>query len=108
MCLGMGGGHLDPQSCFAFGNDGEAEADDEDSVFEELFGHRDGSFGWTDDDGADGGGGFEDIEIGVGLNLLAAVFRDVTEFLNTLRLIHERADRGIGARGDGDWEGVAE
>ena len=101
-------GHLDSESCFAFGDDGVAEADDEDAVFEELFGHRDGSFGWADDDGADGGGGFEDIKIRVDLDLLAAIFRDVAELLHALGFVHQRADRGVCTRGDGDRQGVAE
>ena len=106
MLFGMGGGHLDSESCFAFRDDGVAEADDEDVVFEELFGHGDGGGGLAHNDGADGGGGFEDIEIRVGRDLLAAVLCDVAELLDALGLIHERADRGVGARGDGDREGV--
>lgn len=108
MRFSMGRGHLDSESCFAFGDDGESEADDEDAMVEEFFGHGDRGRGFADDDGADRGGGFEDIEVGFGFDLLAAVLRDIAEFLDTLWLIHQRADRGVGARGDGDGEGVAE
>lgn len=107
MLFGVCGRHLDSESCFAFGDDGVAEADDEDAVVEELFGHGDGGGGFSHDDGADRGGGFEDIELGVRLDLLAAVVGDVAEFLGTLGLIHERADRGVGAGGDCDGERVA-
>ena len=108
MGFGVGRGHLDAESCFAFGDDGETETDDENSVWEELFGHCDRCFGWADNDRADRGGGFEDFELGVLFDLLAAVLRDVTEFLDTLGIVHERADRGVGARGDGYREGVGE
>ena len=95
MFFGVGGGHLDAESCFAFGDDGVSEADDEDVVFEELFGHGDGGCGLADDDWADGGGGFEDIEVGFGFDLLAAIGRDVAESLDTLGFVDERADRGV-------------
>lgn len=108
MLFCVGCGHLDAESCFAFGDDGVAEADDEDVVVEQLFGHCDRGCGFSDDDGADRGGGFEDIEVGFGFDLLTAVLRDVAEFLDALGLVHQRADRGVGARGDGDWEGVGE
>ena len=104
----MSRGHLDSESCFAFGDDGVAEADDEDAVVEEFLGHCDRGCGFSHDDGADRGGGFEDIEVGFALDLLAAVLRDVAEFLDALGLVHQRADRGVGAGGDGDWEGVTE
>ncbi len=76
-------------------------------MVEELFGHGDGFFGGADDDGADGGWRVEDLEIGVGLDLLAAVGGDVAEFLDALGFVHEGLDRGVCAGGDGDWEGVA-
>ncbi len=108
MLSGMGSRHLDSQSCFAFGNDGVAEADDEDVVLQELFGHRDGFFGGADDDWADRGGGVEDIEVGFGFDLLAAVFRDVAEFFNALRFGHQCLDRGIGAGSNRDRQSVGE
>ncbi len=107
MLFGVGDGHLDSESGFAFGDDGVAEADDEDVVFEELFGHGDGFFGGADDDGADGCWGVEDFEIGFGFDLLAAVGGDVAEFLDALGFVHEGLDRGVCTGGDGDWEGVA-
>jgi len=107
MFLRMCRGHLDSESGFAFGDDGVAEADDEDVVVEELFGHGDGSFGGADDDGADGCWGVEDFEIGFGFDLLAAVGGDVAEFLDTLGFVHEGLDRGVCTGGDGDGEGVA-
>jgi len=106
MCLGVGGRHLDSQSCFAFGDDGVAEADDEDVVPEELFGHGDGGFGGADDDGADGGGGFEDIEIGLGGDLFAAVLRDVLEPLHAIGLGHEDFDGFVRTGGDRHGQGV--
>ena len=77
-------------------------------MFEELFGHGDGLFGGADDDGADGGGGVEDIEGGVGGDLLAAVFCDVAEFLDALGFVHQDFDGFVGAGCDGDGEGVGE
>ena len=99
-------GHLDAESCGAFWDDWVAE--DEDVVIEECFGHRDRFRGVSYDDGADRCWGFEHIEIGLGFDLLAAVLHDIAELLRTLRLIHQRADRGVGARGDSHWECVAE
>lgn len=108
MLLGMGRGHLDSESGFAFGDDGVAEADDEDVVVEEFFRHCDCGGGFSNDDGADRGGGFEDIEAGFALDLLSAVLGDVAEFLDALGFVHQCPDRGVGARGDGDGEGVGE
>ncbi len=54
--VAVGGGDLDPQAGVPLGDDGVAEADDEDAEFEEAFAHGDGFGGFVDDDGADGGG----------------------------------------------------
>ena len=51
-----GGGDLDAEAGLAFGDDGKAEADDEDAEFEEAIAFGDG-FGFVaDHDGDDGGG----------------------------------------------------
>jgi hypothetical protein len=104
---GVGRGDLDAEAGVAFGDDGVAEADDEDAQFEEALAHGDRLGGVVDDDGADGGGGFEDVEAG-GLDLLAGVGDVVLEAGDALGLAHQDLDGLVGAAGDGDGEGVGE
>lgn len=107
MLILMSRRHLDTQTCRALRHHRVAEADHEDAVLEELLGHRDGFGGVADDDGADGGGGFEDLEAGGG-ELLSRICSDVAQLLDPLRLVHQRADRCVRARRDRHGQRVGE
>lgn len=62
MVVFEGGGDLDAEAGLAFGDDGEAEANDEDAEFQKAIALGNGLGFVADHDGDDGGGGVVELK----------------------------------------------
>src|SRR5665213_2546193 len=82
--IGERGAGLDAKTRCAFGNDGIAEAGDEDAFGEQRLAHLDGERGVADDDRHDRALAFERLEA-AGLETVAQIARDLVKPRNALR-----------------------
>ena len=106
-CVFEGGGDLHAEAGLAFGDDGEAEADDHHAEFHQPVALGDGLGFVADHDRDDGGGGIVQVE--AELRQAAAHAGDVVVQLgDALRLALDDFDRLARAAGDGGGQGVGE
>src|SRR6202012_3913728 len=98
--VGQRGAGLDAQARGAFGNDGIAEAGDEDAFGEQRLAHLDGKRGVADDDRHDRAFAFERFEA-ASREAAEQIARDLVKTRNALRFVVEDRDGFAGAGRDG-------